>query len=283
MSTLQRSILFCVALVFWKAGFCMSAEQDNKMTKFVRFRSEGNPVYGIVEGDQVRALEGNLFGDWRPTDELYDLEKITILVPTEAKTVIALAGNYRDHLGDTPAPATPEPFFKSTASLLAHEGEVIQPRDHAPVHYEAELVAVIGKRARDVSASDALDYVFGITCGNDISARDWQKNDRQWWRAKGSDTFGPCGPFIATGLDYGKLNVELRVNGEVRQKTNTGNMIHSVAEAISFISQYVTLEPGDLVFTGTPGQTKPMQIGDVVEVEIEGVGILRNRLVASGK
>lgn len=125
-----------------------------------------------------------------------------------------------------------------------------------------------------------MDYVFGITCGNDISARDWQKGDVQWWRAKGSDTFGPVGPFIVKDIDFGNLEMTLRVNGEVKQKTNTANMIHNISQTVSFISQHVTLEPGDLIFTGTPGKTEPMKIGDQVEVEIQHVGVLRNTIVA---
>jgi 2-keto-4-pentenoate hydratase/2-oxohepta-3-ene-1,7-dioic acid hydratase in catechol pathway len=131
-----------------------------------------------------------------------------------------------------------------------------------------------------VSQADALDYVLGVTCGNDVSARKWQQNDVQWWRAKGADTFGPCGPFIVSGLDYDNLDMELRVNGKTMHKTNTSKMIHGVAPTVSFLSRYVTLQPGDLIFTGTAGKTQPLAVGDVVEVEIEGVGVLRNRVVA---
>ena len=140
---------------------------------------------------------------------------------------------------------------------------------------------VIGKRAKDVSEAAARDYILGVTCGNDISARHWQKSDTQWWRAKGHDTFGPCGPYIVSGLDYDNLDMELRINGEVRQKTNTKDMLFTCAQTVSFISKHVTLEPGDLIFTGTTGTTQGMQIGDVMEVEIEGVGVLRNRLIAA--
>lgn len=248
--------------------------------KFVRFEFAGEVAYGRVDGESVQRIEGSLFGEWRAADARHQLSEINILPPTEPSKVIALAGNYRDHLGDTPVPETPEPFFKLPSCLLAHDGKVVQPSDHEPIHYEAELVVVIGKSARNVSEDEALDYVFGVTCGNDVSARYWQSNDRQWWRAKGSDTFGPCGPFIVTGLDVTNLGMELRLNGEVRQKTNTQNMIHNVAQTVSFISRYVSLEPGDLIYTGTPGKTKSMKIGDVVEVEIEGVGILRNTLVS---
>ena len=127
----------------------------------------------------------------------------------------------------------------------------------------------------------ALDHVLGITCGNDVSARDWQRGDRQWWRAKGSDTFGPCGPFILSGVDYSDLLITLRLNGQIKQQQRTRDMIHGVAETVSWISRHVTLEPGDLIFTGTMGKTSAIKPGDVVEVEIEGVGVLKNPVKAA--
>jgi 2-keto-4-pentenoate hydratase/2-oxohepta-3-ene-1,7-dioic acid hydratase in catechol pathway len=142
------------------------------------------------------------------------------------------------------------------------------------------VVIVIGKRARKVSEEKAGDYILGITCGNDISARVWQREDRQWWRAKASDTFAPCGPYIASGLDYGNVDMTLRVNDEVKQKTNTKDLIFGIPKIVSFVSQHVTLEAGDLIYTGTTGTTEGMKPGDIVTVEIEGVGTLRNRVVA---
>jgi 2-keto-4-pentenoate hydratase/2-oxohepta-3-ene-1,7-dioic acid hydratase in catechol pathway len=259
----------------------VSSAADGQVTKYLRFRNGKTTAYGMLEGDQVRQLSGNLLGRWEKTDKTYPLSEVKILTPIgRPSKVLALAGNYKDHLGDRPIPKDPEPFFKPSSCLLDHEGEIVQPKSHEPVHYEAELVVVIGKRARKVSEAEALQYVLGVTCGNDISARYWQSNDRQWWRAKGMDTFGPCGPFIVSGLDLNNLAMELRVNGEVRQKTNTKNMIHNVAQTISFISQHMTLLPGDLIYTGTPGQTQPLKPGDEVEVEIEGVGVLKNHVVA---
>lgn len=274
---LRNKCVSCVALIVLPFVLASATgAQAEESQKFVRYEKDGSVSYGLVEGDQVRRLEGDLFGSWSKTDDVVELDAITILIPSVPKNVIALAGNYRDHLGERPAPETPEPFFKTPSCLQRHLGPVVLPADAGEVHYEAELVIVIGKQAKDVSVEDALDYVLGVTCGDDISARVWQKNDIQWWRAKGSDTFGPCGPFIASGIDYNNLDMELRVNGEVRQKTNTKNQVHDVAQTVSFISHHVTLEPGDLIFTGTPGKTKPLQAGDVVEVEIEGVGVLRN-------
>ncbi len=272
------TIVLSALFVIMFAG-TMTAK-ENSPTWYVRFQTGETIAYGILDDDHVRQIDGDPFGTWHPTDKLHRLEDVKVLVPSQPTKVLALAGNYTDHLGDKPLPKTPEPFYKVPSCLLAHEGDIVQPSTHEPVHYEAELVVVMGRRATDVPEDKALEYVLGVTCGNDISARYWQRNDVQWWRAKGSDTFGPCGPFVASGIDFGNLDIELRVNGEVKQKTNTRNMIFDIPRIVSFISHHVTLEPGDLIFTGTPGQTEPMAPGDVVEVEIEGVGILKNRLVS---
>jgi len=275
---LQRMLVPLVLLVLVQVA-CAAGGSARTPVKYVRCKVGDTVAYGIVEGERVRKLEGDLFGTWHKTDTVYPLRAVTPLVPTQPSKVLALAGNYRDHLGDKPDPPNPEGFFKVPSCLQRHEGEIVLPATTEDVHYEAELVVVIGRRARNVKKEDALKYVFGVTCGCDVSARIWQANDVQWWRAKGSDTFGPCGPFIVSGLEYNNLAMELRLNGEVRQKTTTRNMIHDIPTVVSFLSQHVTLEPGDLIFTGTPGKTKPLKAGDVVEVEIEGVGVLRNRVV----
>lgn len=251
--------------------------ESTQAAKFGRFQTGDTVAYGIVDGGRIVQLSGDPFGEWEKTETSYSLDEVTWLVPTQPGKVLALAGNYRDHLGDHPAPANPEPFFKGPGSLIPHGANIEVPTDN--VHYEAELVIVIKKRASDVPVEDALDYVLGVTCGNDVTERDWQKNDAQWWRGKGADTFGPCGPFIATGIDYQNLEMTLLVNGEVRQQSNTKMQIHGIAETVSFISRHVTLEPGDLVFTGTPGKTAALRAGDTVEVVIEGVGTLSNPVV----
>jgi len=265
-----------------------AAETQAEPTRYVRFHTGERIAYGVLEEDRIRELEGDLFGEHTETDRTYPLENVTLLPPTEPKTVLALAGNYRSHLNDEEIPPLfqiPQPFHKGPACLVGDGDPIIIPKDSpGPVHFEAELVIVIGKTARDVSESEALDYVFGVTCGNDVSERFWQNDeddkDVQWWRAKGADTFGPVGPCIASGLDYDNLMLRLRLNGEVMQEESTALMIHDVAKSVSFISDYVTLEPGDLIFTGTPGQTSAIQPGDVVEVELEGVGVLRNPVIA---
>lgn len=254
---------------------------ERKAMKYVRFQVAGSVTYGIVEGNRVRRLAGDLFGAWKKTDTTYALSEVKLLVPAQPSKVLAMAGNYKSHLGDEPERKAPEVFFKVPSALLPPGGDIVIPKGTNDVHYEAELVVVIGRRARNVSVAEAPNHVLGVTCGNDVSARDWQKNDRQWWRAKGSDTFGPCGPFIVSGIDYGNLLLQLRLNGEVKQEQRTRDMIHNVAEIVSWISRHVTLEPGDLIYTGTPGKTSAMKPGDVVEVELEGVGVLRNRVVAA--
>jgi 2-keto-4-pentenoate hydratase/2-oxohepta-3-ene-1,7-dioic acid hydratase in catechol pathway len=265
------------------AGAALAQAPEKKESqKFCRFRTGKTTAYGLVEGDQVRQLEGNLFAKWSKTDKTYPLSEVRLLPPTTPSKVLAMAGNYKSHLKDAEIPEKfkiPQPFLKTPSCLIGNGRNVVIPKGTAEVHYEAEMVIVIGKRCRNVSKEDAPKYVFGVTCGNDISARDWQKNDVQWWRAKGSDTFGPCGPFIVTGLDYDNLMLQLRHNGKVVQKASTKDLIHDVATCVSFISQEMTLRPGDLIFTGTSGQTKAIHPGDVLEVELEGVGILRNKVV----
>jgi 2-keto-4-pentenoate hydratase/2-oxohepta-3-ene-1,7-dioic acid hydratase in catechol pathway len=257
---------------------------EQKVTKFARFQLDKTAAYGVVEGEVVHEIAGNLFGDWKRTGKTHPLSGVKLLPPTRPSKILAMAGNYRSHHSSQtidPKFDVPQLFFKPPSCLIPHGANVIIPKGTTNVHHEAELVVVIGKRARNVSKEKALDYVFGVTCGNDISARDWQKGDVQWWRAKGSDTFGPCGPFVVSGLNFGDLDLQMRVNGEVRQHQRTRDLIHNVAAIVSFASRHATLEPGDLIYTGTPGTTTQIKPGDVCEVEIEGIGVLRNKVTAA--
>ncbi|WP_169973711.1 fumarylacetoacetate hydrolase family protein [Tautonia rosea] len=273
--------------LFLSTSSAIAADPAQEGERYLRFQVGETTSYGILEGDRVRALDGDLFGSFSKTDRTYALEDVTVLIPTEPTQVLALAGNYRSHLGDEEIPPLfriPQPFYKSPSSLVADGGNIVIPKDSpGPVHFEAELVIVIGKTTRKVSKEEAHEYVFGVTCGNDVSERYWQNDpenkDVQWWRAKGADTFGPVGPYIATGLNPDDLLMTLRLNGEVMQQERTDHLIHDVATMVSYISQYVTLQPGDLIFTGTPGETSEIKPGDVVEVELEGVGVLRNPVV----
>ena len=187
--------------------------------------------------------------------------------------------NYKSHLGTRPQPAHPEIFYKPVTALQNPLDPIVIPRDATDVHFEGEMVVVVGRRLRNASEAEAAAGVFGVTCGNDVSDRAWQggpQKDLQWWRAKGSDTFAPLGPAIVTGLDYGNLLLQTRINGETVQKQTTSDMIFDVGKVLSWISGWVTLLPGDLVYTGTPGNTRRMLPGDVVEVELDMVGTLRN-------
>ncbi len=255
--------------------------------RFARFQVGDRIAYGKVDGSRVRELNGDLFGQWSATDKTHALKDVKLLPPTQPTQVLALAGNYRSHLQDDTIPpkfAIPQPFYKSPSCLVGQGEPIVIPKDAKTVHYEAELVIVIGKKCRKVAKEEALEYVFGVTAGNDVSERIWQNDEQvkdvQWWRAKGADTFGPVGPFIVTGVDYGNLMLRLRLNGEVKQEEKTDHLIHDIPTTVSFISQYVTLHPGDLIFTGTPGKTSTIQPGDVVEVELEGAGTLKNPVVA---
>ncbi len=262
--------------------------------KFVRFADEQHPngVYGLVESGEVHVLRGHLFEPPEKTGETLSESSITrYLPPVDPPNILAFGVNYRDHAGETGSKVPEQPllFLKATSALIAHGDNIVIPQA-APqcVDYEAELVVVMGKRARNVSADEALGYVFGYACGHDVTARDCQRGDGQWARAKSFDTFAPVGPYVVTGLDPAALRVQMRLNGAVMQDQPVADMIFSVPCLISYLSQGMTLLPGTLIYTGTPsgvgvGRTPPVFLkpGDVCEVAIDGIGVLRNIVVAS--
>ena len=259
-----------------------SSGLTQSVTKYVRYSQHGATSFGILAGDTIRELRGDLFANPKPTGRRLKLGDVQLLAPCEPSKVIAVGLNYKTHIGDRPAAEYPGLFAKMPTSIIANGADIVLPADAKNVHYEGEMVIVIGKRAKNVPLEDAKSYVFGVTAGNDVSERDWQKSDLQWFRAKGSDTFGPLGPAIATGVNYDDLLLQTRLNGEVVQSQRTSDLIFPVARIVSYVSRYVTLLPGDIIYTGTPGTTRQMKPGDVVEVELEGVGVLRNT-VAQGK
>lgn len=265
------------ALVAALAAGPVSARQA--VTKYIRYAQGGVVSYGILEGEIVRELKGDLFSSPVPTGRRVALGDVKLLPPCDPKKVIAVGLNYKTHLGERPPAEYPGLFAKYPSSLIAHGESIVIPPDAKNVHYEGELVVVIGKRAKNVPVAEAKAHVFGVTIGNDVSERDWQKQDLQWFRAKATDTFGPMGPAIVTGLNYDDLLLQTRLNGEVVQSQRTKDLIFDVATVVSYLSRYVTLEPGDVIFTGTPGTTRSFKAGDVVEVEIEGIGVLRNPAV----
>ncbi len=250
-----------------------------KTTKFIRFSVDGENSYGILVDKKIYQLKGGLFDEQERTGKKYKLSDVKIETPVDPSKVIAVGRNYKSHIGDVAPAPYPGLFAKYPTCLIAHGENIIYPSDANNVHYEAEMVVVIGKKAKDVPKEKAAEYIFGITAGNDVSERDWQNKDMQWLRAKASDTFGPIGPVVVTGLNHNDLLLQCRLNGEVYQSQRTRDLIFDVEQIVSYVSQYVTLLPGDLIFTGTPGKTKEMKPGDVVEIELEGVGILKNTVV----
>jgi len=249
------------------------------VTRYVRYTFEGRTSYGELVGQTAHELEGDLFASPRRTGRTMPLASVRLLAPVQPKKVIAVGLNYQSHLGNRQPAAYPGLFAKYPTSIIATEENIVRPPDSKNLHFEGEMVLVIGRTAKNVARDRALDYVFGVTAGNDISERDWQAADLQWFRAKASDTFGPLGPVIARGLDPDDLLLITRVNGQVKQQERTSDLIFDSAEIVSYVSRYVTLEPGDVIYTGTPQTTSAIVPGDVVEIEVEGVGVLRNRVV----
>ena len=253
------------------------------VTKYVRFQRGSSTAYGILDGDTIRELKGSIFGTYKETGARHKLSEVKLLFPCQPPKILAVGLNYKSHIGKGQTPANPEIFYKPISALLNPEDAIVIPKGAKNVHFEGELVAVIGKRVKNVSVAEAKAAIFGVTCGIDVSERDWQggpQKDLQWWRAKGADTFAPLGPAIVRGIDYGKLLLQTRLNGEVMQKQYTSDLLFDCPTVVSFVSQYVTLTPGDVIYTGTPGATRRMNPGDTLEVEIEGIGVLRHKIVA---
>ncbi|MBF85047.1 MAG: fumarylacetoacetate hydrolase [Acidobacteria bacterium] len=258
--------------------FCATSLSAQGVTKYVRYAYNGTDSYGVLKGNAIHELRGDIFETVELTGRTVALANVKLLIPVQPSKIIAVGFNYRSHLGDREPALYPGLFAKYPTSLIATGEEIVFPPGAHNVHYEGEMVLVIGRRARHVSREAALDYVFGVTAGNDVSERDWQSGDLQWFRAKASDTFGPLGPAVVRGLNPDDLLLQTRVNGEVRQSQRTSDLFFDSSDIISYVTQFVTLEPGDVIYTGTPGATQAMQPGDVVEIELEGVGILRNTI-----
>ena len=247
--------------------------------KFARYELNGTIGYGTVSGESLNVLSGCPFSEYSETGDTVALADVKLLAPTTPTKVLAVGLNYRSHLDGAPEPKNPEIFIKMPSCINNPGGDIELPSGDNDVHAEGELVVIMKKRTQKASPEEAAANILGVTCGNDVSARTWQSNDLQWWRAKASDTFGPIGPVIATDVDYTDAQLETRINGEVVQKQTTADLIFPVTTIVSFISQAITLEPGDAIFTGTPGTTTTLKAGDVVEIEIEGIGVLKNPVV----
>jgi 2-keto-4-pentenoate hydratase/2-oxohepta-3-ene-1,7-dioic acid hydratase in catechol pathway len=251
--------------------------------KIVRVLIEGDEIaYGAVEPEGIRVHRGSPFVAWEPTETLVPFGEARLLAPVLPTKVIGVGRNYADHAAELSNPLPEEPliFVKPATAIVGPGQPIVLPPDSSEVHHEAELAVVVGTVSRNVAAEDVSAHILGYTAANDVTARDLQRKDRSFGRAKGFDTFCPLGPAIETEVDPADLRVVCRVSGEVRQEGTTADMVFGVAEIFAFVTRVMTLLPGDVILTGTPAGVGPLVSGDFVEVEIERVGALRNPVVA---
>lgn len=249
------------------------------MPRFVRFLHEQSPHYGVLDGDEVAVIEPHPFAEPRPTGERVRVEGLRLLAPVIPSKVVAVGKNYRAHADEMGGEVPDEPllFLKPSSSVVGPGDPILLPSDRSSeVHHEAELAVVVGALLQRVTPDEALAGVLGYTCANDVTARDLQRTEGQWFRAKGFDSFCPLGPAIATDLDPGDAVVRASVDGELRQEGSTRDLVFGVGELLSEISQIVTLLPSDVVLTGTPAGVGPLRAGQRVRIEIDGVGVLDN-------
>ena len=242
---------------------------------------KGNINYGILKKDEVHLITGNIFLDYHVTDKTLRVEDVTILAPTDPSKVVCIGLNYLDHANEMNLKIPKEPllFLKPSTAVVATKEEIIYPEQTKQVEYEAELAIVIGKEAKAISEEEAKDAIFGYSIANDVTARDLQFSDGQWTRGKSFDRFCPIGPGIVRDVDPNTLDISLYMNGERKQHSNTKNLIFNVEFLVSYVSQVMTLLPGDVIITGTPHGVGPVYPGDEMVVKIQDIGELRNKLV----
>lgn len=246
--------------------------------KFARVKAPGGARYVEVDGEQLRVLDQAPWNDGHRTGETVRRDEAVWLPVSDASKVVAVAQNYKKHAAEMgkPVPAEPLLFLKPSTALNGHLSPIVLPPESAEVHHEAEVAVVIGRQLKRASDDEVKAALFAVTCFNDVTARDIQRRETQHTRGKSYDTFACAGPWMVTGLDVGSLRVQCRVNGATRQDGNTSDMIFPVPGLIAFVSRIMTLLPGDLVTTGTPSGVGAVVDGDVVEIEVEGVGVLSN-------
>jgi len=249
--------------------------------RFCRFLYNQNISYGLIDGDYVYAINPDPFAKWQKTGREFHLAKVKLLAPCEPTKVVAVGLNYVDHAGelDMDIPTEPIIFLKPAEAIIGPDDAIIYPETSQQVDFEAEIGVVIKKRASHVAEEDAAGFILGYTCANDVTARDLQRKDGQWTRAKGFDTFAPIGPWIDTDFDPSGVTVESILNGEVQQSSSTKNMIFDIPKLVSFITGIMTLNPGDVIMTGTPPGVGPMSRGDEIDVVVEGLATLKNKVV----
>jgi 2-keto-4-pentenoate hydratase/2-oxohepta-3-ene-1,7-dioic acid hydratase in catechol pathway len=258
--------------------------------RWARFEHDGAVSYGIVEGDNVEVVEGNPFDGYQRVGKRYPSEAITWLPPVIPPTFYCVGLNYAEHIkaaaamrGEEPVlPSKPDVGYRAVNALIGHQAPIVLPADATEhVQYEGELVCVIGRRAKHLTRDNALDCLLGFTIGNDVSERTWQKSDRTLWRAKNTDTFKPMGPWIETEVDLDAARTRIHLNGRQVIEFETNSMLFGVVDYLVAITRYITLEPRDILWMGTEGKAENLRSGDVVEIEISGIGTLRNPVVAA--
>ncbi|MBT3318642.1 MAG: fumarylacetoacetate hydrolase family protein [Clostridia bacterium] len=249
--------------------------------KVVRYRKDGQDNYGVLEGQTVKAIAGKPYERIAYTGDTVPLSEVKLLAPCEPEKIIAVGLNYLSHAKEInmEIPDVPLLFFKPPSAIINPGEPIVRPVQSAQVEYEAELAVVIKKHGKYIPQEDAQDYIFGFTCLNDVTARDLQFIESQWARSKGFDTFCPFGPHIETDYDYKGKQIKAVLNEEVKQDANTDDFINSVEMLVSYISTIMTLKPGDVISTGTAGGIGPMESGDMIRVEIEGIGVLENEVI----
>lgn len=249
--------------------------------KFVRFSKNNQVKYGVLQGDSVKELLSDLFSTPEYSGAEYKLAEITLLAPVEPGKLVCVGLNYRLHAEESgvPVPAEPMLFMCSPEAIIAPGESIVLDSHTDRVDFEAEIAIVVGKKCKDVAQDQAKNYIFGYTCANDVSNRDLQRKDGQFTRAKSFDTYKPMGPCIETELNPNNVAISLRQNGEVRQSSNTNDMIFSIEKIFEFVSSIMTLNPGDVIITGTPSGVGPMKKGDVIHIDIEGIGQLSNPVI----
>ncbi len=250
--------------------------------KYVRFKTKSEIIrYGILEdNERIRALESTPYEEMRLTDDYYDIEGVDLICPADFSKAVCIGLNYRDHAEELnlEIPSSPVVFIKPSTCQLGQGEDIIYPEMCSRLDYEAELAVVIGKRCHNIAESEADDYILGYTIANDVTARDLQPINGQWTISKSFDTFLPLGPYISDEVNPDDLYIASKVNGEIKQESRTSNLIFKVPYLVSYISKVMTLLPGDVIITGTPGGISGMNDGDIVEIMIEGLGVLRNKI-----
>jgi len=257
------------------ALFCGATQAEPEY--FARFKHNNTVSYGQVMDNTVLPISGSPFEPHQPVGDAIDLAQVELLLPSESPKVFAVGMNFASHISSQ-AEAPPPLFLKLPSSLIVSGRDIELPEDAQNVHFEGELVLIIGQESKHISEAEAEQAIFAVSVGNDLTERSWQGRDLQWMRSKAADGFGPISPLMAVGVDYNNVQLTTRLNGEIVQQETTAHMIHSPTKVVSYLSQYFTLLPGDLVFMGTPGRTKSLQHNDVVSVTIEQVGTVENRI-----